>query len=233
LVIGERFAWAHLPKTAGDATARMLAAVPGLVQFADPPDSNDKHLPFFAREAEVTGKLLVMNLRRLPAWTLSGAHHKATHGVHPEHRPLPLESHEQMSSRTDADDLLRWMTDHGRFAVARWLRAESLEQDLLALLSELGALTAAVGERVCAIGHVNVGAYDRRTVERFSAEQVARMYAVNPTWAAIERRVYGDGDGGADPQTATGAYSSGNAEAPKNQFSIANRGLGIDGSEPV
>jgi len=92
MVIGERFAWAHLPKTGGDATRRMLLSVPGLATVGDPADSNDKHLPFFAREREIEGKLLVMNIRRLPAWTLSAAHHRAAHGVHPEYVPLALES---------------------------------------------------------------------------------------------------------------------------------------------
>jgi hypothetical protein len=195
LVIGERFAWAHLPKTGGDAAARMLAGVPGLVRFADPPDSNDKHLPFFARESEVAGKLLVMNIRRLPAWTLSGAHHKAAHGVHPDYRPLPLEGADEMTSTTDADDLLRWMTDHGRFRVTRWLRAEALEQDVLALLSELGVLTPEVHAAVWRVGRVNVGSYDRDVAGRFSEEQIARLYRLNPDWTAIERRVYGEGSG--------------------------------------
>ena len=53
MIIAERFAWAHLPKTGGDATHTMFAAVPGLILFADDPHSNDKHLPFFAREREV------------------------------------------------------------------------------------------------------------------------------------------------------------------------------------
>src|SRR5689334_9412567 len=117
MVIGRGFAWAHLPKTAGDATYSMLTAVPGLVEFADPLDSNDKHMPFFGRESEVAGKLLVMNIRRLPAWALSGAQHKARHGLHPDYRPLPLEPNREIAGRTDADHLLRWMTDHGRFAV--------------------------------------------------------------------------------------------------------------------
>ena len=30
MVIGERFAWAHLPKTGGDATHEMLCAIPAL-----------------------------------------------------------------------------------------------------------------------------------------------------------------------------------------------------------
>lgn len=191
MVIGRGFAWAHLPKTAGDATLRMLSAVPGLVSFADPPDSNDKHLPFFAREAEVARRLRVMNIRRLPAWALSGAQHSARHGVHPDYRPGLLESAEQIAGKTDADDLLRWMTDHDRLSVDRWLRAEMIESDLLALLAELGELTPETGARVQAVGRVNAGAYDRDLSRYFTARQVAQLYAQNPAWAAVERRVYG------------------------------------------
>ena len=191
MVIGAAFAWAHLPKTAGDTTHAMLTAVPGLATFADPADSNDKHLPFFAREAEVSGKLLVMNIRRLPAWTLSAAHHRASHGVHPEYRPLALQTTDEMCDSTDADDLLRWMTDHGRFAVQRWLRTEEILDDVLALLNELGALDRRARRRVTAVGRLNVGAYERPP-HPFTAEQIARMYARNPDWAEIEGRVYGE-----------------------------------------
>ena len=189
MVITERFAWAHLPKAAGDATREMLCAVPGLVQFADPPDSNDKHMPFFGREREVAGKLLVMNIRRLPAWALSGAHHRAVHGEYPDYRPSPLQTPDQISRLTDADDLLRWMTDHGRFYVDRWLRAESLADDLLAFLAELGVEGPDVRRRVLAVGRVNEGSYGHRST--FTDAQLRRLYELNPTWASIERRVYG------------------------------------------
>jgi hypothetical protein len=192
VVITEQFAWAHLPKTGGDATHAMLCAVPGLVRFADPPESNDKHMPFFGREDEIAGKLLAMNIRRLPQWTLSGAHHKAAHGVYPDYRPQPLQTPDEMTSTTEADDLLRWMTDHGRFEVDRWLRAEALEDDLLALLSELGIQTPEVRRHVTAVGRVNEGSYERELASAFTAEQVRRLYALNPTWAGIERRVYGE-----------------------------------------
>ena len=191
-MIGERFAWAHLPKTAGDATYAMLAAVPGLIRFADPPDSNDKHLPFFAREAEIAGKLRVMNIRRLPSWTLSAAHHRAAHGVHPDYRPAPLEMPAEMAGKTDPDDLLRWMTDHDRLGVERWLRAESLEQDVLALLSELGVLAPGVEDRVRAVGRINEGVYDREVANWFTRAEIRRLYERNPAWANVERRVYGE-----------------------------------------
>jgi hypothetical protein len=192
MVIGERFAWAHVPKTGGDATQRMLLSVPGLAYFADPAESNDKHLPFFAREREIEGKLLVMNIRRLPAWTLSAAHHRAKHGTHPEYVPLPLESADEMTSKTDADDLLRWMTDHDRLPVARWLRAEALEQDVLALLDELGVGTPQARAAVRAVGQVNVGSYERDLSRHFSPAQLARLYSLNPAWARIERKLYGE-----------------------------------------
>jgi hypothetical protein len=190
MVIGRRFAWAHLPKTGGDATLAMFQAVPGLVQFADPADSNDKHQPFFAREEQVVGKLLVMNIRRLPDWVVSGAHHKARHGVFPDYRPAPLESAEEITGRTDADDLLRWMTDRGRFAVERWLRTESLQDDMLNLLAELGVGGEEVRRAVAGVGRVNEGGYAAGAVE-LTPEQLVRLYALNPLWAGVERRVYG------------------------------------------
>src|SRR5690242_15301969 len=104
MVIGERFAWAHLPKTGGDATQAMLRAVPGLVRLADPADSHDKHLPFWARGDEVAGLLLVMNIRRLPDWTLSVARHKARAGAHPDYSPQPMPAADELADSTEADD---------------------------------------------------------------------------------------------------------------------------------
>lgn len=195
MVIGRRFAWAHLPKTGGDATHAMLSAVPGLVVFADSPEAEDKHTPFFAREEQVAGKLLVMNIRRLPAWTLSAAHHRADHGVYPDYRPGALETADEMTARTDPDDLLRWMTDHDRLPVGRWLRAESLAEDVINLLDELGELNRGGARRLRSVGRINEGRYDREQ-EAFTPEQIARLYRVNPVWAAVEGAVYGTAPAG-------------------------------------
>ncbi len=48
MVITEHFAWAHMGKSGGDATARMFAAVPGLVEWASSPVTDAKHDPFAA-----------------------------------------------------------------------------------------------------------------------------------------------------------------------------------------
>ena len=50
MVITDQFAWAHLPKAAGTAAQEMFTAVPGLVVYASPKDSNDKHDPFTEHE---------------------------------------------------------------------------------------------------------------------------------------------------------------------------------------
>ena len=50
MVVGERFAWAHLPKTGGDTTRTLFGLFPGLVLFADPGDTNEKHAIFRDRE---------------------------------------------------------------------------------------------------------------------------------------------------------------------------------------
>ncbi|MFN8112836.1 MAG: hypothetical protein U0R51_06520 [Solirubrobacterales bacterium] len=191
MIIGERFAWAHLPKAAGTATQAMFEAVPGLIDYADPVDSNSKHDAFWVREDELAGKLLAMNLRRLPSWVLSAANHKAMSGLWPDFEPLPMPTVEEMVESTDPDDLLRWMTDGPRMPVDRWLRAEHLQEDVLGLLGELGVLTPAAREAVVAVPWVGK-AYDHDVDRAFTAEQIARMYEVNPSWTAAERAAYGD-----------------------------------------
>ena len=136
MVITDEMVWAHLPKAAGTATQEMIAGVPGLVLFQMPIDSNDKHDAFWAHGEAVEGKMRAMNIRRLPSWMLSAAHHRATMGVFPEYEPLPLTSADEMVASGEADDVLRWMTDG--VPVDRWLRTEFLDEDVEALLVELG-----------------------------------------------------------------------------------------------
>ena len=83
MVIGERFAWGHLQKTAGDATLGMFHLFPDLILHADPRNVEDKHASFASRADQVEGKLLASNFRRLPAWTLSWAHHRAQYATRP------------------------------------------------------------------------------------------------------------------------------------------------------
>jgi hypothetical protein len=191
VVIGDAFAWAHLPKTGGDTTSAMLRAVSGLVRSADPADSPRKHDTFWMREDDVRDKLLVMNMRRLPAWLLSAAHHRARHGVEPDYRPEPVPPADELVRTKDPDDMLRWMTDADRLPVRRWLRTEHLLEDMLALLDELGELTPHARRRVTGVGPRNQGSYDRRVEHWFTRQQLATLYERNPAWTRVERELYG------------------------------------------
>jgi hypothetical protein len=192
VVIGDDFAWAHLPKAGGDATQAMFESVPGLVAFADPTDSNDKHLAFSNRRELVSGKLLVMNIRRLPAWILSASHHKARAGIHPEFRPLPMASAEEMAENTEGSGALWWMTEGGQIGIDRWLRTEHLQEDVLSLLEDVGAVGPGVARLVGAVGRRNAANYDHDLATWFSAAQIRQMYERNPLWAGIERSAFGN-----------------------------------------
>lgn len=190
MVIAERFAWAHLPKAAGTATQEMFVAVPNLVEFQTPTDSNDKHDAFWAHEEAIEGKLRAMNIRRLPSWVLSAAHHKVVSGVWPEFEPLPMLTVEEMVDSTEPDDALRWMTDGPRIAVDHWLRQEHLAEDVETLLIETGTSPQVAREAVESVSWVGKP-YDHNVAKAFSPDDVKRMYHRNPGWAEAEQLAYG------------------------------------------
>ena len=192
MVIGERFAWAHMPKTAGTATVEMLRAFDGLVAVADSPDGVDAHVTFADRRDQVAGKLLVMNLRSLPAWVISRALYVSRHGVHPDFEPIPMPAAHELAESSFPDARLALFTDGGSFELDRWLRAESLAEDLIDFVSELRDVDDVERERVRAVGRLNALDYDHDVSRWFTPAQVERLYGSNPRWAAVEETVYGE-----------------------------------------
>jgi hypothetical protein len=192
MVIGERFAWGHVPKTGGEATRSMFDLFPDLVVFSDPRQSAEQHATFADREEQVHGKVLALNIRRLPAWILSREHHKARWGLHPDYEPIPMDSPEQMAESSFPDFRLSGFLANGRFEIDRWLRNESLDEDFLEFISEFTDVTDEARRQVTEIGRVNANAYDREIASWFSADQVRSLYENNPIWASVERSVYGD-----------------------------------------
>src|SRR5262245_36622747 len=120
MVIGVGFAWAHLPKTGGDATLAMFRLFPDLIEFADPDDTNDKHAFFHSRAAEIRGKVLAMNIRRLPAWVLSRAQHVSRRGLYPDYEPQPMGTPDELADSSFPDERLLLYTSEGRFQPDRW-----------------------------------------------------------------------------------------------------------------
>ena len=162
MVIGRDFAWAHLPKTGGDATLAMFRLFPDLIEFADPDDTNDKHAQFHARAQQIRGKLLVMNFRRLPSWVLSRAQHVARRGLYPDYQPQPMGTADELAESSFPDSRIVLYTGEGRFHPDRWLRMETLAEDFLDFISDFRALSDDERERVRAIGAVNQAEYDHR-----------------------------------------------------------------------
>jgi hypothetical protein len=191
MVIGEKFAWAHLPKTGGDATLELFLLFPEVIVLADIEDSNAKHATFSERENEVAGKALLMNLRRLPFWVLSRAQHVARWGVHPDYEPIPMASPQQLSESAFPDDRIALYTDSGRFQIDRWLRMEHLTEDFVGFVSGLTEVSEDRRREVFQLPAVNAHEYDHDLGSWFTPEQIELMYERNPVWTAIEQELYG------------------------------------------
>jgi hypothetical protein len=192
MVIGENFAWAHLPKAAGDATLRLWRLFPELIVEADHRRTQAKHASFTERLDRIAGKRLFLNIRRLPAWNLSHAQHEARNGVYPQYKPLPMPTADQMAERTWADQTLAFFTDAGRLTIQSWLRQEMLHDDFARLAESLTSVSRSQRHAMQRIGLVNAAAYDHDLARWFTPAHIGRMYERNPAWAEIERHAYGN-----------------------------------------
>jgi hypothetical protein len=192
VVIGEKFAWGHLQKTAGDATLGLFQHFPNLILYSDPRNVEEKHASFASRAAEIDGKLLAANFRRLPDWTLSWAQHRSRFATRPDGKPVAMNSPHQMVEVPRADKRLSILTDSGRYHIDRWIRMEVLADDFIAFISEFTDVTAADRAQIASFDSVNALEYDHDISHWFTSEQVRRLYHNNPLWASVEERVYGD-----------------------------------------
>jgi hypothetical protein len=170
----------------------MFGAFDGLVRFADSPDGVDAHLTFADRSEEIEGRLLVLNLRRLPAWALSRARYVSIHGVYPDFEPIAMPSADELAGSAFPDERLALFTGGGRLEIDRWLRAESLADDVLDFVASLREVTDAERARIQAVRTLNSIDYDHDVSNWFTPAQVELLYERNPAWAALEARVYGD-----------------------------------------
>ena len=194
MIISEKFVWAHVPKTGGDATAEMVRQVPRLFTWIDPARDNAKHLAFDQRRGSIRGKLLVANIRRLDAWAVSLSRHRERSGSYPDERPEGRRSPDLVASESAGEALLDEII--GNHEVDVWLRQEHLADDLVRFLREISGLTPSEEAAVRSVGRVNEQRSRLRFLGRspkrfFNATQLERLYANNPRWAAIEQRVYG------------------------------------------
>lgn len=193
MIIGHDFIWGHLGKTGGDAFHTLFTSIaPDLIVHADDPKDPRKHRAFTARDVgPLDGKLLVLNLRRLPAWRLSIAQHRARHGSRQDPTPQPLPDPEELAHSTLPDEHLGTFTDGGRLEIGRWLRMEHLRDDTLDLVRAFRPVTQDEVELAHTTATKPPGAYDHDTRAVFPVELERILYEHNPVWAAAEDALYG------------------------------------------
>ncbi len=189
MVIGKEFAWGHLGKTGGDATWKLFQCFPDLVEFAHAPSDPNKHLPF--RQMNAENKRLVLNIRRLPAVTLSFVHHARIHGLGKKVHAGHLMSPEEAIAFRRPERELEGMLDR-RPGPHRWLRMEELREDFLDFVSDLRPVTETEREAVLSAETKRPARYDHDVSAFFRPDQIDDLYRSSPRWARAELEVYGD-----------------------------------------
>jgi hypothetical protein len=183
MVIGETFVWAHFPKAAGDATLGLFRMFPEVIVSADDTASPAKHTRFPEVADRIGDKLLVMNIRPLPAWLLSFAHQMAKQTG----RDQSQATIKEIMAAVQPDGKLKAFCGDGRFRIDRWIHTERLADDFLAFISTVTDVSPRARKKVRRGQRRNEQRYDRDWDTWFTSADLERLYVQNPFWATIER----------------------------------------------
>lgn len=183
MIIGKKFAWQHMPRTAGTFTARALQSIPGLeIEFADPEESERGHAAFWERQGPLLDdKLRVMNIRRLPTWIASQARvvaqrqGKTMYSTDVATRALSVD---QIVRSGLGDEMLKHFLRDTH--VDRWIRLETLDDDIKRLAWELAG-----------VSQITLPTHIPQTLLNYTAKQLRQLYETNPLWAEVELQAYG------------------------------------------
>ena len=189
MVIGETFAYGHIPKTGGDAVHAWLSLIGGLE--VDPVGEARKHQ--FFEDRGVRKDLYVLSIRRLPSWALSYLHELSEHpasarsyGIPPGDTVRP-----EHAFRLRPDDYLRRHMAGGR-TICKWLRMEYLFDDVVEFIGRhIRPVTPQLRERLAAVTTKPGRIYRHNIDSFFTPDQIAALYTKFPLWAAVEAQVYG------------------------------------------
>ena len=226
MVIGDTFAYGHIPKTGGDAVHAWLAQIDGLE--VDPINENRKHECFSTRG--IRRDIYVLSIRRLPFWALSLLHELAVHpdvaraySIPPGNTVRP--GHALLLK---ADECLEQYQSFGR-PVSIWLRMEHLFDELVHFINEhIQPVTPELRRRLLAVRTKGQRSYNHNVDAFFTPNQIGQLYARFPVWAAIEKQVYGSlygerglsGDQSEPRRMAASARSVGHCWQPRMQCTI-------------
>jgi glycosyltransferase involved in cell wall biosynthesis len=205
MIVGPRFIWLHFPKCAGstvELALRRLAA--GREDVSCDPVITTSDLRQVTwhqnlrqrrerdRSLATEGKEIIANFRRLPDWILSRTHFAAQllPDAVPTRQMLTAgRFYEADGSVKSADEELELYREE---PVARWIRAEHLIEDFEQAFGAHFDLSSGVHREILK-GRVNAADnYIRDIGFHFTSKELERLYLLNPAWAALESKLYGD-----------------------------------------
>lgn len=201
MIIAPDWIWLHFPKCAGTSTEKTLKTIfknDREIRF-DPQDMNNviwhhtlEKRQDYDPEFDVSGRRVICNIRRLPHWILSRVHFEVqrigmagrvnrqqlVQGQFAQRRP-----HGKPTIHVAESVALQFSK-----GVTHWVRIEHFAEDLAA------SLNLSVAQVNAALVRENTGqlSYIRNLDFWFTQTEIDRMYDANPTWADLERRLYGD-----------------------------------------
>ncbi len=205
MIVGPGFIWLHVPKCAGstvELTLRHLAAGRDDVRCDPVFTTNDLsqvnwHQNIRQRRDRdggpaVAGREIIANFRRLPDWILSRAHFasKLRPATVPTRQMLTAgRFYEADGSVKSADEELALYMEE---PVSRWIRAEHLIEDFERAFGahfdlSVGAHREDLSTRLNAASN-----YIKDIKFHFTGRELERLYLLNPAWAALETKLYGD-----------------------------------------
>lgn len=201
MIVGRNFVWLHFPKSGGHTVDQALrAALRGKRDAAFDASSNRGwHDSVKARQGrqpdlQISNQVVVCGIRRLPYWMLSAVHYEAS-------RPPYLAATREMLCRGEfyfnngligrANDYALHFLDSG---VERWIRTEHLAEDFERQFGDVleSHLMRAAVRKVRRVVNGTRLNYIRDLDYHFTQAELDALYAANPTWAELERQVYGD-----------------------------------------
>jgi hypothetical protein len=219
MIIGSDFIWLHIPKCAGmtmDHVLKTVFAADPAIEI-DPPDPHGavvRHDTVVNREKRanrsLAGRERVANLRRLPSWLLSKVFHeeklsallmnqRAPKGVadslaaagpvfHTRTDMLEGTIYEQNGDRNRPDT---YLLAYESPKVDQWIRTEHIVEDFTAVFSRYAKLDPTVISAGFSEPR-NRNDYTKDLAKWFTRSEMRELYAKNPIWAELERRLYGN-----------------------------------------